>query len=159
MIELQHLLSLCLCFDNIPFSCCGLWAWVGIKSDFIFKHTHRPGPKTASSRLHNSIWYVYLFSLLEAIGISQKNELWGLHRSLSLFLQTLLLSAIPHTVQCAQSYAYVVVVMVALIVSDQRKKKIQHKYLALGSSSFQIWKDLLIYSDILQKDWTRLVCR
>ena len=43
--------------------------------------------------------------------------------SLSLFANP---STFCNTTHCAQSYAYVVVVMVALIVSDQRKKKIQH---------------------------------
>ena len=100
MIELQHLLSLCLCFDNIPFSCCGLWAWVGIKSDFIFEHTHPDldQKQLAADYTIQSDIYVYLFSLLEAIGISQKNELWGLHRSLSLFANP---STFCNTTHCA----------------------------------------------------------
>ena len=43
--------------------------------------------------------------------------------SLSLFANP---STFCNTTHCAQSYAYVVVVMVALIVSDQRKKNIHH---------------------------------
>ena len=128
MIELQHLLSLCLCFDNIPFSCCGLWAWVGIKSDlFSNTHTYQPGPKTASSRLHNSIWYICI-SIFTTGSNWHFTEKWvmgttSFSLSLSLFANP---STFCNTTHCAQSYAYVVVVMVALIVSDQRKKKIQH---------------------------------
>ena len=133
MIELQHLLSLCLCFDNIPFSCCGLWAWVGIKSDFILEH--RPGPKTASSRLHNSIWYICI-SIFTTGSNWYFTEKWVMRTtSFSLFANP---STFCNTTHCAQSYAYVVVVMVALILSDQRKKNIHH------SPSIQTWKDLLI---------------
>ena len=113
-------------FWQYPFLLLWVMGMSGHKIWFYFRthtHTDLDQKQLAADYTIQSDIYVYLFSLLlEAIGISQKNELWGLHRSLSLFLQTLLLSAIPHTVQCAQSYAYVVVVMVALIVSDQEKK-------------------------------------
>ena len=159
MIELQHLLSLCLCFDNIPFSCCGLWAWVGIKSDFIFEHTHRPGPKTASSRLHNSIWYICI-SIFTTGSNWHFTEKWVMRTtsfSLSLFANPSTFCNTTHCAMCTKlclcGGGY------GCTNSIWSEKKEDSAYLALGSSSFQIWKDLLIYSDILQKDWARLVCR
>ena len=120
-------------FWQYPFLLLWVMGMSGHKIWFYFRthtHTDLDQKQLAADYTIQSDIYVYLFSLLEAIGISQKNELWGLRRSI--FLQTLLHTYCNptryHTLcnACAQSYAYVVVVMVALIVSDQRKKKIQH---------------------------------
>ena len=117
-------------------------------------HTKQPDQKQQITQFNRK----NLFSLLEAIGISQKNELWWLR---SLFLQTLLLSAIPlDTTHCAMCTKLCLCGGgYGCTNSIWSEKKEDSAYLALGSSSFQIWKDLLIYSDILQKDWARLVCR
>ena len=88
-------------FWQYPFLLLWVMGMSGHKIWFYFRthtHTDLDQKQLAADYTIQSDIYVYLFSLLEAIGISQKNELWGLHRSLSLFLQTLLLSAIPHTV-------------------------------------------------------------
>ena len=132
MKELQHLLSLCLYFDNIPFSC-ALWAWVGIKIWFCFwTHTKQPDQKQQITQFNLK----NLFSLLEAIGISQKNELWRL--LYSLFLQTLLLSAIPlDTTHCAMCTKLCLCGGgYGCTNSIWSEKKEDSAYLALGSSSF-----------------------
>ena len=125
-------------FWQYPFLLLWVMGMSGHKIWFYFRthtHTDLDQKQLAADYTIQSDIYVYLFPLLEAIGISEKNELWGLHRSLSLFANP---STFCNTTHCAQSYAYVVVVMVALIVSDQKKKNIHH------SPSIQTWKDLLI---------------
>ena len=153
-------------FWQYPFLLLWVMGMSGHKIWFYFRthtHTDLDQKQLAADYTIQSDIYVYLFSLLlEAIGISQKNELWGLHRSLSLFANP---STFCNTTHCAQSYAYVVVVMVALIVSDQEKKImlassgsnapiILHYHMtrsfrllfsgALFPPSFRTWKNLLI---------------
>ena len=144
-------------FWQYPFLLLWVMGMSGHKIWFYFRthtHTDLDQKQLAADYTIQSDIYVYLFSLLEAIGISQKNELWGLHRSLSFckpfyFLQYHTLC----TKLCLCGGGY------GCTNSIWSEKKEDSAYLALGSYSIQIWKDLLIYSDILQKDWARLVYR
>ena len=151
MKELQHLPSLCLYFDNIPFSC-ALWAWVGIKIWFCFWTPHTN--QTKNSRLHNSIWRIY-FHYWKQLAFHRKMS-YEDYIVLSLSFCKPFYFLQYHTLctklcLCGGGYG-----CTNSIWSEKNEDSV---YLALGSSSFQIWKDLLIYSDILQKDWARLVCR
>lgn len=146
-------------FWQYPFLLLWVMGMSGHKIWFYFRthtHTDLDQKQLAADYTIQSDIYVYLFSLLEAIGISQKNELWGLHRSLSLFANPSTFCNTTHCAMCTKlclcGGGY------GCTNSIWSEKKEDSAYLALGSSSFQIWKDLLIYSDILQKDWARLVC-
>ena len=73
-------------FWQYPFLLLWVMGMSGHKIWFYFRthtHTDLDQKQLAADYTIQSDIYVYLFSLLEAIGISQKNELWGLHRSLS----------------------------------------------------------------------------